>query len=476
MLGSRTMLSLGHMTPAYRSFMQQQITDMSMVNKYFRRCLAQVVIEKKTFKRDKPHINIGTIGHVDHGKTTLTAAITRILSEKKLAKIKKYEDIDNAPEEKKRGITINAAHIEYSTPNRHYGHVDCPGHADYIKNMITGSSQMDGAILVVAATDGVMPQTREHLLLAKQIGIEKIVVFMNKADAADKEMIELVELELRELLTQIGFDGENTPIIPGSALCALEDRDPKLGKETVLKLLEAVDTYIPVPPRAADQPFLLPVEHVYSIPNKGTIVTGRVERGTAKKGDSIEVVGHNKLSKGIIGGKHLKRNIYLQNKNNIIIFCIEGLEMFHQTIDQAQPGDQLGILLKNVQKEDVRRGVFIGKPGSLKMYNKFDCQTYFLSKEEGGREEPIPKEFVLTMYCRTFDIGVKGVVPEGREMIMPGEDITMTLYSSKRMVLEKSVRFTLRDAENKTVGTGVVTNLHPDPQPEELKKFWKRAA
>ncbi|CAF0966365.1 unnamed protein product [Adineta steineri] len=454
MLGTRTMFCVRQMTPTYRHLMQQPTTDMSLINAYVRRCLAQVVVEKKTFKRDKPHINIGTIGHVDHGKTTLTAAITRILSEKKLAKVKKYEDIDNAPEEKKRGITINAAHIEYSTANRHYGHVDCPGHADYIKNMITGSSQMDGAILVVAATDGVMPQTREHLLLAKQIGIEKIVVFMNKADAADKEMLELVELELRELLTQIGFDGENTPIIPGSALYALEDREPKLGKEMVLKLLEAVDTYIPVPPRAADQPFLLPVEHVYTIPNKGTIVTGRVERGSAKKGDAIEVVGHNKLGKGIIGG----------------------LEMFHQTIDQAQPGDQLGILLKNVRKEDIRRGVFVGKPGTLKMHNKFDCQTYFLSKEEGGREEPIPKEFVLTMYCRTYDIGVKGVVPEGREMIMPGEDATMTLYTSKRMVVEKGARFTLRDADNKTVGTGVVTNLHPDPAPEELKKFWKRAA
>jgi len=277
---------------------------------------------------------------------------------------------------------------------------------------------------------------------------------MNKADAADKEMIELVELELRELLTQIGYDGENTPIIPDSALCALEDRDPKLGKETVLKLLDAVDTYIPIPPRAADQPFLLPVEHVYSIANKGTIVTGRVERGTAKKGDPIEVVGHNKVSKGIIGG----------------------LEMFHQTIEQAQPGDQLGILLKNIRKEDVRRGVFVGKPGSVKMYNKFDSQAYFLSKEEGGREEPIPKEFALTMYCRTYDIGVKGVVPEGREMIMPGEDAALTLYISKRMVLEKGARFTLRDADNKTVGTGVVTNLHPDPSPEELKKYWKRAA
>lgn len=453
MLSSRTLYRLRPCT-SYSHPTQQSINNISLVTSYFRRCLAQVTIEKKTFKRDKPHINIGTIGHVDHGKTTLTAAITQILSEQKLAKIKTYEEIDKAPEEKKRGITINAAHVEYSTPNRHYAHVDCPGHADYIKNMITGSSQMDGAILVVAATDGVMPQTREHLLLAKQIGIEKVVIFMNKADAADKEMVELVELELRELLTQIGFDGENSPIIPGSALCAVENRDSKLGKETILTLLDAVDNYISMPPRSVDQPFLLPVEHVYSIPNKGTIVTGRVERGSAKKGDPIEVIGYNKLNKGIIGG----------------------LEMFHKTIEQALPGDQLGIFLKNIRKEDVRRGVFVGKPGSLTMHNKFDCQIYFLSKEEGGREEPIPKEFALTMYCRTYDIGVKGIAPDGREMIMPGEDITTTLYSSKRMVMERGARFTLRDSDNATVGTGVVTKVQPDPLPEELKKFWKRAA
>lgn len=292
--------------------------------------------EKKVFERNKPHCNVGTIGHVDHGKTTLTAAITKVLADKKLAEAKKYAEIDNAPEEKARGITINVAHIEYQTDARHYGHTDCPGHADYIKNMITGAAQMDGAIMVVAATDGVMPQTREHLLLAKQIGVQHLVVFINKVDAADKEMVELVEMEIRELLTEMGFDGENVPIVSGSALCALEGKNPEIGSEAVIKLLNEIDNYIPTPEREFDKPFLLPVEHTYSIPGRGTVVTGRLERGTLKKGAECEFVGYNKVMKS----------------------TITGIEMFHQILEEARAGDQLGALVRGVKRDDVRRGGF----------------------------------------------------------------------------------------------------------------------
>lgn len=290
--------------------------------------------EKKVYERTKPHCNVGTIGHVDHGKTTLTAAITKVLADAKLAKARKYQDIDNAPEEKARGITINVAHIEYQTENRHYGHTDCPGHADYIKNMITGAAQMDGAIMVVAATDGVMPQTREHLLLAKQIGVTHIVVFINKVDAADKEMVELVEMEIRELLTEMGFDGESVPIVPGSALCALEGKNPEIGKEAILKLLQEVDNYIPTPVRELDKPFLLPVEHTYSIAGRGTVVTGRLERGVLKKGAECEFVGYNKVLKS----------------------TVTGVEMFHQILEEAQAGDQLGALIRGLKRDDVKRG------------------------------------------------------------------------------------------------------------------------
>jgi elongation factor Tu len=290
--------------------------------------------EKKVFDRNKPHCNVGTIGHVDHGKTTLTAAITKVLADQKLAEAKKYQDIDNAPEEKARGITINVAHIEYQTENRHYGHTDCPGHADYIKNMITGAAQMDGAILVVAATDGVMPQTREHLLLAKQIGVEHLVVFINKVDAADKEMVELVEMEIRELMSQMGFDGDNVPIVSGSALCALEGKNPEMGSEAITQLLKEIDSYIPTPVRELDKPFLLPVEHVYSIPGRGTVVTGRLERGVLKKGNDCEFVGYNKVMKS----------------------TVTGVEMFHQILEEAQAGDQVGALVRGVKRDDIKRG------------------------------------------------------------------------------------------------------------------------
>merc|ERR1719495_2353370 len=311
--------------------------------------------EKKVFQRDKPHCNIGTIGHVDHGKTTLTAAITKVLSEKGSAEAKRYDEIDNAPEERKRGITINAAHIEYETENRHYGHVDCPGHADYIKNMITGANQMEGAILVLAATDGVMPQTREHLLLAKQIGIQKLVVYMNKADAADEEMIELVEMEIRELLGEYGYDAEETPVVIGSARCALEGQRDDIGKESILKLMEAVDEHIPTPERDTDKPALMSIEGTYSIQGRGTVVSGRLEQGTLKKDDKIEILGHNQVIKS----------------------AITGLEMFHQTLDVGQAGDQVGALIKGVKRDEVKRGM-VAKPGTLKLANKATAQVYVL--------------------------------------------------------------------------------------------------
>jgi len=399
--------------------------------------------EKKVFQRSKPHCNVGTIGHVDHGKTTLTAAITRVLSEKELAESKEYSDIDNAPEEKARGITINVAHIEYQTENRHYGHTDCPGHADYIKNMITGTSQMDGAILVVAATDGVMPQTREHLLLSKQIGINHIVVFINKIDAADQEMVELVEMEIRELMTEMGYDGDNVPVVKGSALCALDGKSPEIGEEAVLKLLEEVDKHIPTPIRDLDKPFLMPVESVYSIPGRGTVVTGRLERGTVKKGNECEFHGYN---------KHFKSTI-------------TGIEMFHQILDEAQAGDQMGALVRGIKREEIRRGMVMCKPGTVKSNDQIEAQVYILTKEEGGRTKPFTSYFQLMMFSRTWDCSAQVLIP-GKDMVMPGEDAKLHLKLLKPMVLEQGQRFTLRDG-CLTLGTGVVTKVLPSLTEDE---------
>ncbi|XP_061446868.1 elongation factor Tu, mitochondrial isoform X2 [Rhineura floridana] len=362
---------------------------------------------KKTFVRDKPHVNVGTIGHVDHGKTTLTAAITKILEEAGGARFKKYEEIDNAPEEKARGITINASHVEYSTANRHYSHTDCPGHADYVKNMITGTAPLDGCILVVAATDGQMPQTKEHLLLARQIGVKDVVVYINKADAVDDpEMLELVELEIRELLTEFGYQGETTPVVVGSALCALEHRNPELGLNSIMKLLDVVDTHIPLPQRELDKPFLLPIEHTYSIPGRGTVVTGTLERGNIKKGEECEFVGHNRNLRSVV----------------------TGIEMFHKQLDRAEAGDNVGALVRGLKREDVRRGMVMCKPGSIHPHQKVEAQ----------------------------------------EMVMPGEDASFVLVLRQPMVLEEGQRFTLRDG-NKTIGTGVVTKTLPLTEADEEK-------
>ncbi|XP_001948492.1 elongation factor Tu, mitochondrial [Acyrthosiphon pisum] len=391
--------------------------------------------EKKVFQRVKPHCNIGTIGHVDHGKTTLTAAITKILSTKKMAKMKQYADIDNAPEEKARGITINVAHVEYETEARHYSHTDCPGHADYIKNMITGTNQMDGAILVVAATDGAMPQTREHLLLAKQIGIGHIIVFINKVDAADSEMVELVEMEIRELLSEMGFDGENLPVIKGSALCALEGKEPEIGEKAIDALLAEVDKYVPQPIRDLDKPFMLPVEHVYSIPGRGTVVTGRLERGIIKKGNECEFVGYNKVIKS----------------------TITGVEMFHKILEEAQAGDQLGALIKGTKRDDLRRGMVLAKPGTVKMQDFVSTQVYVLNKDEGGNGKPLVPYQQMQMYSKTWDCACQLNIV-GKEMVMPGEDCSVELKLIRPMVLEKGQRFTLRVAGS-TVGTGVITEI-----------------
>lgn len=393
--------------------------------------------EKKVFERTKPHCNVGTIGHVDHGKTTLTAAITKVLADKQLAESKKYSEIDNAPEERARGITINVAHVEYQTENRHYGHTDCPGHADYIKNMITGTAQMDGAILVVAATDGAMPQTREHLLLAKQIGVGHIVVFINKVDAADGEMVDLVEMEIRELLTEMGYDGDNIPIVKGSALCALDGKQPEIGAEAIMKLLEEVDKSIPTPTRELDKPFLLPVENVYSIPGRGTVVTGRLERGVLKKGNECEFIGYNKVLKS----------------------TVTGVEMFHQILDEAQAGDQLGALVRGVKRDDIKRGMVMCKPGTVKALDQLEAQVYILCKEEGGRARPFTSYIQLQMFSRTWDCAVQVTIPD-KEMVMPGEDAKLILRLLRPMVLEHGQRFTLRDG-NLTLGTGVVTKVLP---------------
>nr|ACO11326.1 Elongation factor Tu, mitochondrial precursor [Caligus rogercresseyi] len=401
---------------------------------------------KEVFKREKPHLNIGTIGHVDHGKTTLTAAITKVLSEKKLASFKDYASIDNAPEERSRGITINVAHLEYATEKRHYAHTDCPGHADFIKNMITGANNMDGAILVVGATDGCMPQTREHLLLIKQLGVDHIVVFINKCDVADEEMIELVEMEVRELLSDNGFNGDEIPIIKGSALAACEDKNESLGKTQIQALMDAVDSYIPNPVRDLELPFLLPIEHVHTIPGRGTVVTGRVERGKLKVGQEVEILGFNSS---------------LRTK-------VTGIEMFHKILEEANAGDQMGVLARGVKKDEVRRGMVVAKPKSVSQVDHIKAQVYLMSKEEGGRGRAVSQGNQLTVFCKTWDC-TSFVEIIGKDMGMPGEDCTLDMKLMKPIVIEKNGHFTLRDG-GKTVGTGKVVEILPSLSSDE-KEF-----
>ncbi len=396
---------------------------------------------KAKFDRSKPHVNIGTIGHVDHGKTTLTAAITMVLAAKGLAEQMRYDQIDKAPEEKARGITINTSHVEYQTANRHYAHVDCPGHADYVKNMITGAAQMDGAILVVAATDGVMPQTREHIVLARQVGVPKIVVFMNKTDQVDDpEMLELVEMEVRELLSNYGFDGDGAPVIPGSALKALEAAqngnadDPAC--ECIMKLMEAVDAYIPTPERDVDKPFLMPVEDIFTITGRGTVATGRVERGTIKVGDPVEIVGIKATKSSVV----------------------TGIEMFRKSLDFAQSGDNAGILLRGVDRKDIERGQVIAKPGSITPHTEFKAEVYVLKKEEGGRHTPFFNGYRPQFYFRTTDVTGLVELPKGVEMVTPGDNVTMTVTLIHPIAAEKGLRFAIREG-GRTVGSGVITEI-----------------
>lgn len=391
---------------------------------------------KENFKRDKPHVNVGTIGHVDHGKTTLTAAITDILSKKGLAEKRNYDDIDGAPEEKERGITINTAHVEYATANRHYAHVDCPGHADYVKNMITGAAQMDGAILVVAATDGPMPQTREHILLARQVGVPRMVVFMNKVDLVDDpELIELVEMEIRELLTKNGFDGDNTPIIKGSATGALAGDEKWVG--AINELMEAVDAYIPLPPRPVDQPFLMSVEDVFSITGRGTVATGRIERGRIKVGEPIEIVG-------------------LMEKP--LSSTVTGVEMFKKLLEEGEAGDNAGLLLRGIEKTQIRRGMVLCKPGSITPHTEFKGEVYVLSKEEGGRHTPFFQKYRPQFYFRTTDVTGEVELPAGTEMVMPGDNTSLTVKLIAPIAMEKGLKFAIREG-GRTVGAGQVTEI-----------------
>ncbi|MEY4891547.1 MAG: elongation factor Tu [Bacteroidota bacterium] len=393
-------------------------------------------MSKETFKRDKPHVNVGTIGHIDHGKTTLTAAITTILATKGFAQAKKYDEIDAAPEEKERGITINTAHVEYETDNRHYAHVDCPGHADYVKNMITGAAQMDGAILVVAATDGPMPQTKEHILLARQVGVPKVVVFMNKVDLVDDlELLDLVEMEIRDLLTFYGFDGANTPIIKGSAIKALEgDAD---GVKQVEELMAAVDSYIPLPPRPVDQPFLMSVEDVFSITGRGTVATGRIERGRIKVGEGVEIVG-------LIDAP--------------LTSTVTGVEMFRKLLDEGEAGDNAGLLLRGIEKTQIRRGMVIVKPGSITPHTEFKAEVYVLSKEEGGRHTPFFNKYRPQFYFRTTDVTGEVELAAGTEMIMPGDNTQMTVKLIQPIAMEKGLKFAIREG-GRTVGAGQVTEI-----------------
>jgi elongation factor Tu len=391
---------------------------------------------KENFKRDKPHVNVGTIGHVDHGKTTLTAAITDILSKKGLAEAKKYDEIDGAPEEKERGITINTAHVEYQTAARHYAHVDCPGHADYVKNMITGAAQMDGAILVVAATDGPMPQTKEHILLARQVGVPKIVVFMNKVDLVDDaELLELVEMEIRELLTSYGFDGDNTPIIQGSATGALAGDAKWVAK--VDELMDAVDSYIPLPPRPVDQPFLMSVEDVFSITGRGTVATGRIERGKIKVGEGMEIVG-------------------LMEKP--LTTTCTGVEMFKKLLDEGEAGDNAGLLLRGIEKTQIRRGMVLCKPGSITPHTEFKGEVYVLSKEEGGRHTPFFNKYRPQFYFRTTDVTGEVTLNAGTEMVMPGDNTNLTVTLIQPIAMEKGLKFAIREG-GRTVGAGQVTDI-----------------
>ncbi|MBY0477765.1 MAG: elongation factor Tu [Chitinophagaceae bacterium] len=394
-------------------------------------------MSKETFKREKPHVNIGTIGHVDHGKTTLTAAITSILSKKGMGNVaKKYDEIDGAPEERERGITINTAHVEYQTANRHYAHVDCPGHADYVKNMITGAAQMDGAILVVAATDGPMPQTREHILLARQVGVPSMVVFMNKVDLVeDVELLELVEMEIRELLTKNGFDGDNTPIIQGSATGALAEDAKWVAK--VEELMAAVDSYIPLPPRPIDQPFLMSVEDVFSITGRGTVATGRIERGIIKVGEAVEVVG---LMDAPLNS------------------TVTGVEMFKKLLDQGQAGDNAGLLLRGIEKKDIRRGMVICAPKTITPHTEFKGEVYVLSKDEGGRHTPFFQKYRPQFYFRTTDVTGEVELPAGTEMVMPGDNTSLTVKLIQPIAMEKGLKFAIREG-GRTVGAGQVTEI-----------------
>jgi len=392
---------------------------------------------KAKFERNKPHCNIGTIGHVDHGKTSLTAAITKVLAETGGATFTSYDNIDKAPEERERGITISTAHVEYETEARHYAHVDCPGHADYVKNMITGAAQMDGAILVVSATDGPMPQTREHILLAKQVGVPQLVVFMNKVDLVDDaEILELVELEIRELLSSYDFDGDNIPVIPGSAVAALQDKTPEIGHDAVLKLMAAVDSWIPQPERPIDKPFLMPIEDVFSISGRGTVVTGRVETGIVKVGEEVEIVGIRDTRKT----------------------TVTGVEMFRKLLDEGRAGDNIGALVRGVGREDVERGQVLAKPGSVTPHTEFDAEVYVLSKEEGGRHTPFFANYRPQFYFRTTDVTGEVILPEGTEMVMPGDNVKLGVKLIAPIAMDSGLRFAIREG-GRTVGAGVVGTI-----------------
>jgi len=395
-------------------------------------------MSKAKFERSKPHVNVGTIGHVDHGKTTLTAALTKVCAEARGGEFKAYDQIDNAPEERARGITIATAHVEYESDARHYGHVDCPGHADYVKNMITGAAQMDGAILVCSAADGPMPQTREHILLARQVGVPFIVVFLNKADMVDDaELLELVEMEVRELLSDYDFPGDDTPIITGSALKALEGDESEIGVPAILKLVDALDSYIPEPERALDKPFLMPIEDVFSISGRGTVVTGRVERGIVTVGDEIEIVGIKDTTKT----------------------TCTGVEMFRKLLDQGQAGDNVGVLLRGTKRDDVERGQVLAKPGTITPHTKFEAEVYILSKDEGGRHTPFFKGYRPQFYFRTTDVTGSVELPEGVEMVMPGDNVQMQVELIAPIAMEEGLRFAIREG-GRTVGAGVVAKIH----------------
>ena len=391
---------------------------------------------KETFKRDKPHVNIGTIGHVDHGKTTLTAAITTVLAKKGLSELRSFDSIDNAPEEKERGITINTAHVEYQTATRHYAHVDCPGHADYVKNMVTGAAQMDGAILVVAATDGPMPQTREHILLARQVNVPRIVVFMNKVDLVDDpEMLDLVEMEIRDLLSFYGFDGDNAPVIRGSALGALNG-DPQY-EEKIMELMDAVDSYIPIPPRDNEKPFLMPIEDIFSITGRGTVATGRIETGVVHTGDEVEIVGL---------GEEPKKTV------------ITGVEMFRKILDEGEAGDNVGLLLRGIDKKEIKRGQVLAKPGTIHPHEKFQAEIYVLKKDEGGRHTPFHNHYRPQFFLRTLDITGEISLPEGVEVVMPGDNVTINVDLIYPVAINVGLRFAIREG-GRTVGAGQITKI-----------------